>query len=169
MIAMLRRSNLSPWLNHELIFLFNYMIYLQAIMSPSKEAKQKTPWAWWNGHFLYVCQHFFQIWWTKIKFVFSQANCLLTKIGPESVFMGKTTLSKKGFFIWRWHVDRQRWSDLRMCKSLICFCSCCRDYNERTPLHYAAGRGSLACCQVMVKKYEDCVNDVDKSKVLIRD
>ncbi|CAH3028136.1 unnamed protein product, partial [Porites evermanni] len=39
-----------------------------------------------------------------------------------------------------------------------------RDHNERTPLHYAAGRGSLACCQVMVKKYEDCVNDVDKSK-----
>lgn len=73
------------------------MIYLQAIMSPSKEAKQRTPGAWWNGDFLYVCQHFFQIWWTKIKFVFSQARCLLTKTDRESVFMEKTTLSKKGF------------------------------------------------------------------------
>ena len=44
-----------------------------------------------------------------------------------------------------------------------CFCS--RDESERTPLHFAASRGSLACCQVMINKYEDCVNDVDKSKV----
>ena len=35
--------------------------------------------------------------------MFSQAKarCLLTKIGPESVLMGRTTLSKKGFFILR--------------------------------------------------------------------
>ena len=33
----------------------------------------------------------------KNKLAFSQARCLLTKTDPESVFMGRTTLSKKGF------------------------------------------------------------------------
>jgi len=39
-----------------------------------------------------------------------------------------------------------------------------RDQSERTPLHFAASKGALACCQVMIDKFEDCVNDVDKSK-----
>ncbi|XP_073259061.1 transient receptor potential cation channel subfamily A member 1-like [Porites lutea] len=39
-----------------------------------------------------------------------------------------------------------------------------RDQSERTPLHLAATKGSLACCKLMVNKYEECVNDVDKSK-----
>ena len=43
--------------------------------------------------------------------------------------------------------------------------SCFRDQSERTPLHFAAIKGALRCCQFLVEKFEDCVNDVDKSKV----
>lgn len=40
-----------------------------------------------------------------------------------------------------------------------------RDQNERTPLHLAAIKGSLRCCEVIVNKNDDCVNDLDKNKV----
>jgi len=39
-----------------------------------------------------------------------------------------------------------------------------RDQNERTPLHLAAIKGSLPCCEVIVNKNEECVNDLDKNK-----
>ena len=40
-----------------------------------------------------------------------------------------------------------------------------RDQNERTPLHLAAIKGSLRCCETIVNKNEECVNDLDKNKV----
>ena len=40
-----------------------------------------------------------------------------------------------------------------------------RDQNERTPLHLAAIKGSLRCCETIVNKSEECVNDLDKNKV----
>ncbi|XP_068726083.1 transient receptor potential cation channel subfamily A member 1-like [Montipora capricornis] len=39
-----------------------------------------------------------------------------------------------------------------------------RDQTERTPLHFAAHKGALGCCKLMVDKFEDHINDVDKSK-----
>lgn len=39
-----------------------------------------------------------------------------------------------------------------------------KDQNERTPLHLAATKGSLLCCQVLVNKNDECINDVDRSK-----
>lgn len=39
-----------------------------------------------------------------------------------------------------------------------------KDQLERTPLHLAATKGSLLCCQVLVQKSEESINDVDKNK-----
>ena len=42
---------------------------------------------------------------------------------------------------------------------------CFRDQSERTPLHLAAIKGSLPCCEVLINRNEDCINDLDKNKV----
>ena len=47
----------------------------------------------------------------------------------------------------------------------FCFYFDLRDQTERTPLHFAAHKGALGCCKLMVDKFEDHINDVDKSKV----
>ncbi|KAL9951427.1 hypothetical protein ACROYT_G044086 [Oculina patagonica] len=39
-----------------------------------------------------------------------------------------------------------------------------RDQHERTPLHLAAIKGSLPCCEIIVNKSDEHLNDLDKNK-----
>ena len=49
---------------------------------------------------------------------------------------------------------------------IYCHCFLHRDQNERSPLHLAAFKGSTRCCKAILQKFQDCINMLDRNKVL---